>query len=553
MASYFTPSPLLDEATLVEICRSCFLLPSPPKTLKEAAEAEVIWAALNKVYSAWFDASVHPKECESPQAAVESMLYYMNEFLENKFESDFNILKEHIPELLGGNTSLVLKLYEFVLLISVQSEGQEVVSRFMQLDETAQGVVQRVIQFYADDDETNSFSEVAALSKNWGSSVRTPQEEDEGDSGGGPLAQRLNAQLAAAKEQLAATKTQLAESETKRETVMEKLKTVEKERDEERDKRMTLEIQLERKKDSLVVQPWGSWSAVEANEFMSQADELEKTIARLKSELETEKRERKKAEEKLKQRIGELQDELEVAKSDARRAQALEVQIETYKQRLQEVPELKETIARLEQQHKASLQKLADSTPDAGEATALKKSIELYKEKAADLEEKIVEAKAQAEALRTEKEQADANLKEAVKKAEVAQLALVRREAEIDAQAFEVQALKEELAKAKKAAGETVVVAAALPKESSDSKEALEAKVASLENEVDDMRRLKARLEKAHGVAVAQLQLLQKQLEKEGEPQQQQQQQQQQIKDLLTKNAELEKNLADLAEASLIP
>ncbi|KAL8450012.1 hypothetical protein Emag_003436 [Eimeria magna] len=208
------------------------------------------------------------------------MLYYMNEFLENKFQSDFDILKEHIPELLDGNTSLhlsyrrtyrllrrqkssrvlllswvqaVLKLYEFVLLISVQSEGQEVVSRFMQLDETAQGVVQRVIQFYADDDETNSFSEVAALSKNWGSSIRTPQDEEDGDPKGGPLAQRLNAQLAAAKEQLAAAKTQLAESETKRETLAEKLKTIEKERDEERDKRMSLEIQLERKKDSLVV------------------------------------------------------------------------------------------------------------------------------------------------------------------------------------------------------------------------------------------------------------------------------------------------------------
>ncbi|KAL8272447.1 hypothetical protein Esti_003570 [Eimeria stiedai] len=536
MASYVTPSPLLDEATLLEVCRTCFLLSSPPKTLKEAAEAEVIWAALNKVYSAWFDASVHPRECESPQAAVESMLYYMNEFLENKFQSDFDLLKEHIPELLGGNTSLVLKLYEFVLLISVQSEGQEVVSRFMQLDETAQGVLRRVIQFYADDDETNSFSEVAALSKNWDSSVRASADESQGEAGGGPLAQRLNAQLAAAKEQLAAAKSQLAESETKRETLLDKLKTAAKERDEERDKRMTLEIQLERKKDTLV------------NEFMAQADELEKSIAKLKAELETEKREKKKAEEKLKQRIGELQDELEVAKSDARRAQALEVQVETYKTKLKELPELKETIARLEQQHKASLQKLADSTPDAGEAAALKKSIELYKEKAADLEEKIVQAKAEAEALRAEKEQADANLKEAVKKAEVAQLTLVRREAEIDAQAFEVQALKEELAKAKKAAGEAVVLSAALPKESADSKEALEAKVASLENEVDDMRRLKARLEKAHGVAVAQLQLLQRQLEKEGEPQQQQQQQQ--IKDLLTKNAELEKNLSDLAEAN---
>ena len=47
-----------------------------------------------------------------------------------------------------------------------------------------------------------------------------------------------------------------------------------------------------------------------------------------------------------------LQDELEVAKSDSRRAQALEVQVETYKTKLKETPELKETIARLEQQHK---------------------------------------------------------------------------------------------------------------------------------------------------------------------------------------------------------
>ncbi|KAL8424364.1 hypothetical protein Efla_000821 [Eimeria flavescens] len=527
MASYLTPSPLLDEATLLEICRVCLLLPSPPKTLKEAAAAETLWAALNKVYPAWFDSSVHPKECGSPEAAVESMLYYMNEFLESKFQSDFDILKSHVSELLEGNASLVLKAYEFVLLISIQSEGQEVVARFMELDEASQAVVQRVIQFYAEDDDTNSFSEVAALSKYWGSSVRASHDEREDSAGGGgPLAQRLNAQLAAAKEQLAAAKAQLADSETQREAVQDKLKATEKERDDERNKRMTLEIQLERKKDNLV------------NEFMTQVDELEKTIGKLKVELETEKKERKKAEEKLKQRISELQDELEVAKADARRAQALEVQVETYKNKLKELPELKETIARLEQQHKASLQQLADSTPDSGQAAALKKAVEMYKEKtAADLEQKLVEAKAQGDALRADKEEAETQLKAAVKKAEVAELSLVRKEAEIDAKSFEVTALQEELAKARKSAGETVVVSAALPKVTPESKEAATEKIAALENELDDLRRVKTRLEKAHGVAVAQLQLLQKQQEKDGDMQQQQQQ----IRDLLMKNAELEK------------
>ena len=38
---------------------------------------------------------------------MESMLYYMREFLENKFAGDFEILKAHIPELLDGNPSLV--------------------------------------------------------------------------------------------------------------------------------------------------------------------------------------------------------------------------------------------------------------------------------------------------------------------------------------------------------------------------------------------------------------------------------------------------------------
>ncbi|OEH80023.1 hypothetical protein cyc_08258 [Cyclospora cayetanensis] len=151
MASYFTPLPFLDEDTLLDLTGKCFLVSKPPQSIKAAGDAEVIWEALNKIYPAWFDQSMHPTECESPQAAVENMLYYMNEFLENKFQSDFDVLKAHIPELLNGNSSLVLKLYEFILLISIQSECQEVVARFMQLSETSQTVIQRVIQFYADD------------------------------------------------------------------------------------------------------------------------------------------------------------------------------------------------------------------------------------------------------------------------------------------------------------------------------------------------------------------------------------------------------------------
>ena len=47
-----------------------------------------------------------------------------------------------------------------------------------------------------------------------------------------------------------------------------------------------------------------------------------------------------------------MQDELEVAKSETRRAQALDVQLEAYRNKLKELPELKEKVARLEQQHK---------------------------------------------------------------------------------------------------------------------------------------------------------------------------------------------------------
>ena len=94
------------------------------------------------------------------------------------------------------------------------------------------------------------------LSKSWGSSgVHTSHEDGDADAEGGPLPQQLNAQLAAAKGHLAAAKAQLSKGETRRETLQDKLKAVEKERCEERNKRMTLEIQLERKKDTLVVSP----------------------------------------------------------------------------------------------------------------------------------------------------------------------------------------------------------------------------------------------------------------------------------------------------------
>ena len=44
-----------------------------------------------------------------------------------------------------------MKLYEFILLISVQGDSQEIVSKFMQLGDASQTVIQKVIQFYADD------------------------------------------------------------------------------------------------------------------------------------------------------------------------------------------------------------------------------------------------------------------------------------------------------------------------------------------------------------------------------------------------------------------
>ncbi|OEH80022.1 hypothetical protein cyc_08257 [Cyclospora cayetanensis] len=348
--------------------------------------------------------------------------------------------------------------------------------------------------------------------------------------GGGPLAQRLNAQVAALKDQLAAAKAQLADSETQREALLDRLKRTEQDREQEKNKRMTLEIQLERKKDSLV------------KEFVTQADELEKTITKLKAELETEKKEKKKLDEKLKQRVNELQDELEMAKSESRRAQALEVQVETYKNKLKEIPELKEAVARLEQQNKANLEKLIDASPDPGEATALKKSVELYKEKAADIEEKLVEARALGEALQTQKKELESKVKAAEKKAEVAQLTLVRKEAEFDAKTFEIEALQQELEKARKSAGEAKVVNAA---KSSEDKEALAARVAELESELDDAIRVKKRLEKAQGVTLAQLQLLQKQQEKEGDKEQLQQQ----INELIAKNAELQSSVKDLTES----
>ncbi|CDI77395.1 hypothetical protein EAH_00063790, partial [Eimeria acervulina] len=320
-------------------------------------------------------------------------------------------------------------------------------------------------------DDSNTFSEVAVLSKNWGSSLNTPKEEREDE--GGPLAQRLQAQLAAAKQQLAAAKEQLATSETQRETLQDKLRTTEQERDKEKDKRITLEIQLERKKDNLV------------NEFMSQTDELEKTIARLKTELETEKRERKKHEEKLKQRVTELEDELEVVRAEARRGKALE-----------------------------------------------------------NLEEKLLEARSLGELLQSQKDEVELKLAAAEKKAEVAQLTLAQKDAEIDAKTFEVEALQEELEKARKNGGEAV---AASPKQVEGDKEALVARIAALESELDDAMRLRKRLEKAQGVALSQLQLLQKQQEKVGDKEQQQQQQQ--INQLVKQNAELEATVKDLTES----
>lgn len=316
-----------------------------------------------------------------------------------------------------------------------------------------------------------------------------------------PLLQKVQEELSQIKAELRKTKIALTESESQRETLSDKLQVVEKERDEEKTKRTVLEQQLAAKKDVLV------------KDFTEQIEDSDKQRAKLKEELENEKKERKKVEEKNRAVIAELKEEMDLLKQEARRVSTLEVQVQNYKTKLTEVAALKEKMTQLELQNKAYMDRIVEGEADSVGALGLRKQIDTYKERVADVEERLSTMTAEKEAIANLKEEVEKQLSTAEKKLEVKELEIAQLQAKLEAKDFEISSLSDKIKELDKNQGRDVAEElAALAKENKAAGLDTTARIAELTNEVDDLKRVKQRLEKNAAAHVAQIAFLQKQL-----------------------------------------
>ncbi|CBZ51072.1 conserved hypothetical protein [Neospora caninum Liverpool] len=529
----FTHAPLLDTDACLEFLNSLdYGKEHPVHELHDCATAEHVWGSLHEIYPAWFDESLHPSKFANAQEALSQILYYLDEFHENKYSGDFNVITEHLDAFLKGDPSLILKTYEFILLATVNGDCQQIIAKIMTMSQPTQAVIQAIIQQYAG---------AEMLSRNASGATAPRREpslpEDLGlgrtpSAGGGghlaPLLQKVQEELSQIKAELRKTKIALTESESQRETLSDKLQVVEKERDEEKTKRTVLEQQLAAKKDVLV------------KDFTEQIEDSDKQRAKLKEELENEKKERKKVEEKNRAVIAELKEEMDLLKQEARRVSTLEVQVQNYKTKLTEVAALKEKMTQLELQNKAYMDRIVEGEADSVGALGLRKQIDTYKERVAagepaaesssygkrgqsvifflrsvraDVEERLSTMTAEKEAIANLKEEVEKQLSTAEKKLEVKELEIAQLQAKLEAKDFEISSLSDKIKELDKNQGRDVAEElAALAKENKAAGLDTTARIAELTNEVDDLKRVKQRLEKNAAAHVAQIAFLQKQL-----------------------------------------
>ncbi|EPT27911.1 hypothetical protein TGME49_289100 [Toxoplasma gondii ME49] len=510
----FTHAPLLDTDACLEFLNALeYGKAHPVHELQDCATAEYVWGALHEIYPAWFDESLHPSKFPNAQEALSQILYYLDEFHENKYSGDFSVITGHLDAFLKGDPSLILKTHEFILLAAVNGDSQQIIAKIMAMSQPTQEIIQAIIQQYADADNGSSndtptnFSRMASEAA---AARREPSIADDLGLGrsssavGGhlaPVLQKVQDELSQIKAELRKTKNALTESESQRETLSDKLQLAEKEREEEKTKRMVLEQQLSAKKDVLV------------KDFTEQIEDSDKQRAKLKEELENEKKERKKADEKNRAVVAELKEEMDLLKQEARRVSTLEVQVQNYKTKLTEMAALKEKMTQLELQNKAYMDRIVEGEADSVGALGLRKQIDSYKERVADVEERLSSMTAEKEALSNLKEEVEKQLSAAEKKLEVKELEVAQLEAKIEAKDFEISSLNDKIKELDKNKGRDIAeeLANMAKKNKADGVDTA-ARIAELSNEVDDLKRVKQRLEKNAAAYVAQIAFLQKEL-----------------------------------------
>ncbi|PFH32144.1 hypothetical protein BESB_020850 [Besnoitia besnoiti] len=532
----FTHAPLLDTDACLEFLNTLdYGKEHHVQELQDCATAEYVWGALHEIYPAWFDESLHPSKFASGQEALSQMLYYLDEYHENKYAGDFKVITDHLDAFLSGDPSLILKTYEFVLLATVNGECQQIIAKIMTMSQPTQEIIQAIIQQYAENDvRTRTLSDALAESRRDVPDLGLGRVPSNAGGALAPVLQKVQEELSQVKAELRKTKTALTESEGQREALTDKLQLVEKERNEERTKRTVLEQQLAAKKDVLV------------KDFTEQIEDSDKQIARLKEELENEKKEKKKSEEKSRAQIAELKEEMDLLKQESRRVSSLEVQIQNYKNKLTEMATLKEKMTQLELQNKAYMDKIVEAQTDSVGALGLRKQIDSYKDRVADAEERLSAATAEKEAVVKLKDEVEKHVSTLEKKVEVKELEIARLQATIEAKDFEISSLSEKLKNIDKNQGRDIAEElAALEREKKASGAESAARIVELTNEVDDLKRVKQRLEKNNAVYVAQIAVLQKELaagsSKEADAQK--------LQDLVAKTAKQEEEINQLRES----
>ncbi|PHJ19531.1 hook protein, partial [Cystoisospora suis] len=334
----FARPPILDTDACLEFVNSLEYGKEhgPLKNLEECGKAEAVWSCLHEIYPSWFDESLHPSNFATPEEALSQILYYLDEFHENKYAADFKVITDNINHFLSGDPSLILKTYEFLLLATIHGEGQQIIAKIMEMSQSTQTLIQTILQEHADINE---------------------------------------------------------------------------------------------------------------KDFAEQIEDSDKTIAKLKEDIE------------------------------------------------------------------AYMDKIVEAESDSLGAMGLRKQVDSYKEKVADAEERLSTVLAEKDALVKLKEEVEKQVSTIEKKLEVKELEIAQLHATIEAKDFEISNMSEKLKDIDKHQGRDIVGdLEALEREKKKSGAESAAKIVELTNELDDLKRVKQRLEKNNAVYLAQIAVLQKEL-----------------------------------------
>lgn len=238
-------------------------------------------------------------------------------------------------------------------------------------------------------------------------------------------------------------------------------------------------------------------------------DSLEREIVHLKQRCDELIKEKKEIEKSFSAQVATLRDENQLLSSDAGKVGKLEIAVEKWKAKAEELGALKMRNQELEKKVEDYMNRMIEVEADSKNSVEIRKALDLYKNKAVDLEAEIVALTSSNAELQARASQQATSLGEAEKRRLVSDLKVQAIVAEYEVKLHDAQQqlrgegtgidsdlnVKEKLMR--------------LEKENKLLREGVSSdRVLELEFQLDGLKRLKDRLEKEYQAALAKLSLL---------------------------------------------